>query len=72
MNPPFLGNECIKHLRAAHSLLEVGGELIYVLPSGRKDKIVFDDCQNIYLGVYENEFENTTISVTILKLIKVK
>ncbi|WP_258168946.1 methyltransferase [Enterobacter cloacae] len=68
MNPPFADNRARLHLQAAASHLAAGGSLAAVLPLSLQglDNLLGEEFRTEWMDVFENEFENTTVSVRIL------
>lgn len=70
MNPPFDRGQWLAHLEHAASLLNNGGKLVAILPASAKNKDILPELKKEWHGPFENEFANTSISVTILVLNK--
>jgi hypothetical protein len=70
MNPPFSEGRAEKHVKTAYSLLKDGGVLVAVVPASFKDKQFIDGATIEYHDVFDNEFDNTTVSVIVLKIEK--
>lgn len=68
MNPPFADNRAKAAFRAAASHLAAGGSLAAVLPLSLQglDNLLGEEFRTEWMDVFENEFENTTVSVRIL------
>lgn len=68
MNPPFADNRAKLHLLAAASHVDQGGRLTAVLPLSLQhhDQLLGDQFHTEWGETFENEFENTSISVRVL------
>lgn len=67
MNPPFSEGRWQRHLEAAAKLLKKGGALVSVLPASARNKDLLEGMDHEWSKLYSNEFDGTTVSVTILK-----
>lgn len=70
MNPPFSEGRAQAHVEHAADLLNAGGRLVAILPSSMKDKNILPGMDVSWSGVYDNEFDGTSVSVVILKAVK--
>lgn len=68
MNPPFADNRAKLHLLAASSHLVSGGRLAAVLPLSLQgiDNLLGDGFRAEWLDTFDNEFDNTAVSVRVL------
>jgi hypothetical protein len=67
MNPPFSDGRAQLHVEHAASLLAAGGRLVAILPSGLQGKDVLGAAfEHEWHGPFDNEFEGTGVSVTML------
>lgn len=67
MNPPFSEGRWLAHVEAAASLVQKGGRLVAILPSGAHNKDILPGWDLSWTQVYDNEFGGTSVSVVILK-----
>lgn len=67
MNPPFSENRWLAHVEAAASLVQKGGRLVAILPSGARHRDILPGWDVSWTQVYDNEFGGTSVSVVILK-----
>jgi hypothetical protein len=66
MNPPFDQGRWKAHVEAAAALVNDGGRLVAILPSGAKNNLSLKGFDMAWHGPYENMFSGTSISVVIL------
>lgn len=66
MNPPFDQGRWKAHLEAAASLINDGGRLVAILPSGAKSGASLPGFDLTWHGPFENEFAGASVSVVIL------
>lgn len=66
MNPPFDQGRWKAHLEAAASLVNDGGRLVAILPSGAKSGASLPGFDLTWHGPFENEFAGASVSVVIL------
>lgn len=68
MNPPFADNRSKLHLLAAASHLVPGGRLAAILPLSLQgnDDLLGERFRAEWLNTFENEFDNTAVSVCVL------
>ncbi|MGV7963858.1 hypothetical protein QPK13_23185 [Photorhabdus tasmaniensis] len=68
MNPPFADNRAKLHLLAAASHLLPGDRLAAVLPLSLQgaDNLLGEGFRAEWMNTFDNEFENTAVSVRIL------
>lgn len=67
MNPPFSEGRAQAHVEAAASLVQKGGRLVAILPSGMRNKDILPGWDVSWTQVFDNEFGGTSVSVVILK-----
>lgn len=67
MNPPFSEGRWLAHVEAAASLVQKGGRLVAILPSGARNKDILPGWDLEWSQVYDNEFDGASVSVVILK-----
>ncbi|PYA59358.1 restriction endonuclease subunit M [Serratia marcescens] len=67
MNPPFSEGRAKAHVEAAASLVNVGGRLVAILPSGMQKKDILPGWSCSWSGLIDNEFDGTSVSVVLLK-----
>ncbi len=67
MNPPFSEKRWLAHVEAAASLVQKGGRLVAILPSGARNRDILPGWDLSWTQVYDNEFGGTSVSVVILK-----
>lgn len=70
MNPPFSEGRWKAHLLKAAKHLKAGGKLVAILPPTERDKEIVPGFRHEWSEVFHDEFEGTSVSVTILKLEK--
>ncbi|MFA6039870.1 MAG: DUF4942 domain-containing protein [Methylophilus sp.] len=66
MNPPFDRGQWKAHVEHALPLLKRGGRLVAILPESANGKFYLDGCNCSYPQTFENEFNNTSITVAVL------
>ena len=71
MNPPFSGGRAVSHVTRASAMLNDNGILVAVMPASFKGKEVVPEFVHEWSDVLQNEFDDTTVSVILLKLFKV-
>ncbi|SHH56980.1 class I SAM-dependent methyltransferase [Ferrimonas marina] len=64
-NPPFTGGQDRHHTELAVSLLKVGGSMVVILPSSRREKLHFSGCKTRWSEVIKGAFEDTMASVVV-------
>lgn len=67
MNPPFSEGRWLAHVEAAASLVQKGGRLVAILPSGARNRDILPGWDVSWTQVFDNEFGGTSVSVVILK-----
>ncbi|MGO3395317.1 MAG: methyltransferase [Serratia proteamaculans] len=67
MNPPFSEGRAKAHVEAAASLVNAGGRLVAILPSGMQRKDILPGWSCSWSGLIDNEFDGTSVSVVLLK-----
>lgn len=67
MNPPFSEGRWLAHVEAAASLVQKGGRLVAILPSGARNKDILPGWDVEWTQIFDNEFGGTSVSVVILK-----
>jgi len=67
MNPPYTNNQWKEHLELALSLLNTGGVLVACLPNVQPK---YEGFQKYFHCSYEDKFENTSITVSIVRYTK--
>lgn len=70
LNPPFSDGRAVAHLKHAASMLNNDGILVAVLPASLKGKDIVDGMHHEWSETFTGEFEDTGVSVSILKLRK--
>jgi len=70
MNPPFSEGRALSHLKHAAGMLKPGGILVAVLPASLKWKELIPGASHCWSDTYSGEFEDTGVSVSILKIQK--
>lgn len=70
MNPPFSKSQASNHLLAASNLLASDGKLVAILPSSLKDKEIIAGFDHSWSETYKDQFDNTSVSVVILTLVR--
>lgn len=70
MNPPFDRGQWKAHVEHALPLLKRGGRLVAILPEGASGKYSPDGCASTYPMNFSNEFNNTSVTVTVMLAIK--
>lgn len=70
MNPPFSDGRAVTHLSKAASLLADDGRLVAVLPASYRGKVLVPGFVHEWSRTYEGEFRGTTVSVSLLILVK--
>lgn len=70
MNPPFDRGQWLSHLESAINMLKKGGRLVAVLPISAKNRVKLEGCKFWFNGDFDNEFDHTTVSVTVLTVEK--
>lgn len=74
MNPPFTANQARDHVNHALEFLKPGGLLCTILPASMKDKTarMFENFSKVggmeFSEVIEDQFNDTSVSVVILKV----
>lgn len=66
MNPPFDRGQWKAHVEHALPLLKRGGRLVAILPEGANGKFYPDGCASTYPTTFDNEFNNTSVTVCVL------
>lgn len=66
MNPPFDRGQWKAHVEHAAPLLKRGGRLVAILPEGAEGKFYLDGFNCTYPKSFKNEFNNTSVTVTVL------
>lgn len=66
MNPPFDQGRWKAHLEAAASLVNDGGRIVAILPSGAKNSASLPGFDLTWHGPFDNEFAGASVSVVIL------
>lgn len=70
MNPPFSQGRAKAHVVKALSHLDDSGKLVAILPSSAKNSLEIDG-YNIFWGTqFDNEFDNTGVSVILCLIVK--
>lgn len=73
MNPPFSQGQTLDHIRHAFDLLDVGGILVACVPASMIGKDIFNGKAIFhYSKIFEDQFDNTNIKVSILSLKKIE
>lgn len=72
MNPPFSEGRWKAHAEGAAVVLKRGGRLVAILPASAKNKFELAGFDCRWTGVFENEFDGTSVSVVILIADRVK
>lgn len=67
MNPPYNNKQWKTHTNHAVSLLNDGGAVYAALPVNKKHEF---ECNVEVLATFDNEFDNTQISISVYKLTK--
>ncbi len=73
MNPPFTENQAYNHIMAAYTLLDENGQLVAILPcslKGKFNRLVEEDCIIFESENFESQFEDTNVTVFVLKIRK--
>jgi 16S rRNA G966 N2-methylase RsmD len=70
MNPPFNQGQAEAHVRHAFNMLTDSGVLIACLPASFRGKEFLPGVNHNYSCIYEDHFEETTVSVVILSVKK--
>lgn len=70
MNPPFNKGQAKSHVEHAFSLLNKNGILVACLPASLKGKELIEGVTHDYSDAINDSFEDTSVSVVLLKLIK--
>ena len=71
MNPPFSEGRWLLHVEHAAAMLTSCGRLVAILPASAKGKKLLDDsftCE--WSNVFEREFSGTSVSVVLLKAVR--
>ncbi len=66
MNPPFDQGRWKAHLDASASLVNDGGRIVAILPSGAKNSVSLPGFDLTWHGPFDNEFAGASVSVVIL------
>lgn len=70
MNPPFDRGQWLVHLESALNLLKKGGRLVAVLPMSAKNSLKLNGFNFWFNGDFDNAFDRTTVSVTVVTVEK--
>lgn len=70
LNPPFSEGRAKSHLYHAVKMLNPDGILVAILPASMKDQILVSNMQHEWSETITGAFEDTGVSVSILKLYK--
>ena len=68
MNPPFSSGRWQAHVEHAASLLADGGVLVAIVPSSAKNKFTMPGYSIEWIGVYDDCFAGTSVSVAIMRV----
>lgn len=66
MNPPFSDGRWLAHVERAAKMVEPGGRLVAILPSGARNSLQLEGFSVSWHGPYSNEFPGVSIDVVIL------
>lgn len=70
MNPPFSKGRAKIHVQQAYDLLNKGGNVSAIIPSSMKNQVIIKGAKHTYSEVFEDEFENATVNVVIVRIDK--
>jgi hypothetical protein len=70
MNPPFSEGRAEAHVRHAAGLLNEDGVIVAILPSSLRGKEVVKGMNHEWTEVFQGEFDDTGVSVAIVKITK--
>lgn len=66
MNPPFDQGRWLLHVERAAALLQPGGRLVAILPSGAKTRDPMPGFRKEWHGPFDNQFPGASVSVVVL------
>lgn len=70
MNPPYSQGRWQAHTEHAASMVKSGGILVAILPASARNKFELEGFECSWSEVFANEFAGTSVSVSILKAVR--